>query len=88
MIMTNGLGAFFGSYAAGAVVDALGWPESWYILSLIHIWKRIRCSGSSMTYPSNYGTKRTRNSIAKYGKTGPSTVSYTHLGGAVTITLK
>ena len=22
---------------------------------------------------SNYGTKRTRNSIAKYGKTGPST---------------
>lgn len=33
MIMTNGLGAFFGSYAAGAVVDAFGWPESWYIFA-------------------------------------------------------
>ena len=30
MIMTNGFGAFFGSYAAGAVVDAYGWPDSWF----------------------------------------------------------
>ena len=42
MIMTNGFGAFFGSYAAGAVVDAFHWPDSWFIfagyaLSLIHI---------------------------------------------------
>ena len=33
MIMTNGFGAFFGSYAAGAVVDAWGWPDSWYIFA-------------------------------------------------------
>jgi NHS family xanthosine MFS transporter len=29
----NGFGAFFGSYAAGAVVDAWGWPDSWYIFA-------------------------------------------------------
>lgn len=33
MIMTNGFGAFFGSYAAGAVVDAYGWPDSWFIFA-------------------------------------------------------
>lgn len=33
MIMTNGFGAFFGSYAAGAVVDAFGWPVSWYVFA-------------------------------------------------------
>ncbi|MDE5730362.1 MAG: nucleoside permease [Alistipes sp.] len=33
MIMTNGFGAFFGSYAAGAVVDAFGWPDSWYVFA-------------------------------------------------------
>lgn len=33
MIMTNGFGAFFGSYAAGAVVDAYGWPNSWYLFA-------------------------------------------------------
>ena len=31
MIMTNGFGAFFGSYAAGEVVHRMGWPVSWYI---------------------------------------------------------
>ena len=31
MIMTNGFGAFFGSYAAGEVVHGMGWPVSWYI---------------------------------------------------------
>ena len=25
--------AFFGSYAAGAVVDAYGWPDSWFIFA-------------------------------------------------------
>ncbi len=33
MIMTNGLGAFIGSYAAGYIVDAFGWPLSWYIFA-------------------------------------------------------
>ena len=33
MIMTNGFGAFFGSYAAGAVVDAFRWPDSWFIFA-------------------------------------------------------
>lgn len=33
MIMTNGLGALTGSYAAGAVVDAYGWPHSWYVFA-------------------------------------------------------
>lgn len=34
MVMTNGLGALIGSYAAGAVVNACGWPHSWFIFSL------------------------------------------------------
>ena len=33
MCIRDRLGAFFGSYAAGAVVDAFGWPESWYIFA-------------------------------------------------------
>lgn len=33
MIMTNGFGAFFGSYAAGAVVDKFHWPNSWFIFA-------------------------------------------------------
>lgn len=33
MIMTNGLGAIIGSYAAGAVVDYYGWPNSWYLFA-------------------------------------------------------
>lgn len=33
MIMTNGVGAFVGSYAAGAVVDAFHWPNSWFIFA-------------------------------------------------------
>ncbi|MEG1684628.1 MAG: nucleoside permease [Bacteroides sp.] len=33
MIMTNGFGAFFGSYAAGKVVEMEGWPNSWYIFA-------------------------------------------------------
>lgn len=33
MIMTNGFGAFIGSYAAGAVVDHFGWPDSWFIFA-------------------------------------------------------
>lgn len=33
MIMTNGFGAFFGSYAAGWVVDHCGWPNSWFIFA-------------------------------------------------------
>ena len=31
MIMTNGFGAFFGSYIAGWIVDKAGWPNSWFI---------------------------------------------------------
>jgi NHS family xanthosine MFS transporter len=33
MIMTNGFGAFIGSYAAGWVVDKTGWPNSWFIFA-------------------------------------------------------
>ena len=33
MIMTNGFGAFIGSYIAGWVVDGYGWPMSWYIFA-------------------------------------------------------
>lgn len=33
MMMTNGFGAFFGSYAAGWVVDGFGWPTSWFLFA-------------------------------------------------------
>ena len=33
MIMTNGFGAFIGSYIAGWVVQAYGWPVSWFIFA-------------------------------------------------------
>ena len=33
MIMTNGFGAFIGSYAAGKVVDMAGWPNAWFIFT-------------------------------------------------------
>lgn len=33
MIMTNGFGAFIGSYVAGWIVDAVGWPNSWFIFA-------------------------------------------------------
>ena len=33
MIMTNGFGAFVGSYIAGWVVQSWGWPVSWYIFA-------------------------------------------------------
>jgi len=33
MIMTNGFGAFIGSYIAGWVVDVAGWPKSWFIFA-------------------------------------------------------
>ena len=33
MIMTNGFGAFIGSYVAGWVVDKWAWPNSWYIFA-------------------------------------------------------
>ena len=33
MIMTNGFGAFIGSYVAGWVVQSFGWPVSWYIFA-------------------------------------------------------
>ena len=33
MIMTNGFGAFIGSYVAGWVVESWGWPVSWYIFA-------------------------------------------------------
>ena len=33
MIMTNGFGAFIGSYIAGVVVDAFHFPESWFIFA-------------------------------------------------------
>ena len=33
MIMTNGFGAFIGSYVAGWVVDKAGWPNSWFIFA-------------------------------------------------------
>ncbi|EGJ70252.1 nucleoside transporter [Bacteroides coprosuis DSM 18011] len=34
MIMTNGLGAFIGSYAAGYIVDIVGWPNSWFVFAV------------------------------------------------------
>jgi len=33
MIMTNGFGAFIGSYVAGWIVDFAGWPNSWFIFA-------------------------------------------------------
>jgi len=33
MIMTNGFGAFIGSYVAGWIVDLAGWPKSWFIFA-------------------------------------------------------
>ena len=33
MIMTNGFGAFIGSYVAGWVVDMAGWPTSWFVFA-------------------------------------------------------
>ena len=33
MIMTNGFGAFIGSYVAGWIVDKAGWPNSWFIFA-------------------------------------------------------
>ena len=33
MIMTNGFGAFIGSYAAGQVVDMVGWPNAWFVFT-------------------------------------------------------
>lgn len=33
MMMTNGFGAFIGSYAAGFIVETVGWPNSWYIFA-------------------------------------------------------
>ena len=33
MIMTNGFGAFIGSYVAGWVVEGYGWHNSWYIFA-------------------------------------------------------
>ena len=33
MIMTNGFGAFIGSYAAGKVVDVAGWPVAWFVFA-------------------------------------------------------
>lgn len=34
MLMTNGLGAFIGSYLAGFVVSSFGWPNSWFVFAL------------------------------------------------------
>ncbi len=34
MIMTNGFGAFIGSYIAGFVVDTFDWPDSWFVFSI------------------------------------------------------
>ena len=31
--MTNGLGAFIGSYLAGMVVQNIGWPNSWFVFA-------------------------------------------------------
>lgn len=33
MLMTNGLGAFIGSYLAGMVVQNIGWPDSWFVFA-------------------------------------------------------
>ena len=34
MIMTNGFGAFIGSYAAGQVFDMVGWPNAWFVFTV------------------------------------------------------
>ena len=34
MIMTNGFGAFIGSYVAGWVVDMTGWPNAWFVFAI------------------------------------------------------
>jgi NHS family xanthosine MFS transporter len=34
MIMTNGFGAFIGSYVAGWVVDMAGWPNAWFVFAI------------------------------------------------------
>jgi len=31
--MTNGFGAFIGSYVAGWIVDVAGWPNSWFVFA-------------------------------------------------------
>lgn len=33
MIMTNGFGAFIGSYAAGYIVDKVQWPNAWFVFT-------------------------------------------------------
>ena len=33
MLMTNGLGAFIGSYIAGWVVKTVAWPNSWFVFA-------------------------------------------------------
>ena len=33
ILMTNGIGSFVGSYAAGFVVERAGYPDSWYIFA-------------------------------------------------------
>ena len=33
MIMTNGFGAFIGSYVAGFVVDTVAWPNAWFVFT-------------------------------------------------------
>ena len=33
MIMTNGFGAFIGSYVAGFVVDKVAWPNAWFVFT-------------------------------------------------------
>ena len=33
MIMTNGFGAFIGSYVAGFVVDKVSWPNAWFVFT-------------------------------------------------------
>ena len=37
MIMTNGFGAFIGSYAAGYVVDLYKWPTAWFVFTAYSI---------------------------------------------------
>lgn len=33
ILMTNGVGSFIGSYAAGFVVDRVGFPDSWFVFA-------------------------------------------------------
>lgn len=33
IMMTNGFGSFIGAYVAGFVVDAFGWPTSWFVFA-------------------------------------------------------